>query len=39
MTSNQFLVLNNSALKLVNETNYSKFGIILEVNNDVVAET
>ena len=39
MTSNQFLVLNNSALKLVNDTNCYKFGIILEVNNDVVVKT
>ena len=39
VTSNRFLVLSNCALKVVNGKDYSKIGIILEVNNKVVAET
>ena len=33
------LMLRNSALKVVNRKNYSKVGIILEVNNEVIVET
>ena len=39
MTSDQFLVLSNSALKEVSVKNYSKVGIILEVNNEIAVET
>ena len=39
MTSDRFLALSNSALKKVSGKNYSKVGIILKVNNEVVAET
>ena len=39
MTSNRFLVLVNTALKVVSGKNYSEAGIILEVNNEVVVET
>ena len=38
MTSDRFLALNNSALKVVIGENYSKVGIALEVNNEVVVE-
>ena len=33
------LSLNNSTLKVVSGKNYSKVGIILEVNNEAVVET
>ena len=33
------LMLRNSALKVVSRKNYSKVGIILEVNNEVIVET
>ena len=33
------LMLRNSALKVVNRKSYSKVGIILEVNNEVIVET
>ena len=39
MISDQFLALNNIALKVVSVKKYSKVWIILEVNNEVVAET
>ena len=39
MTSDQFLALSNSALKEVSGKNYSKVGIILEVNNEIAVET
>ena len=38
MASDRFLVLSNSALKVLSK-NYSKVGIILDVNNEVVVET
>ena len=38
MTSDRFLALSYSALKVVSK-NYSKVGIILEVNNEVVVQT
>ena len=36
MRIDRFLALSNSALKVVRGENYSKVGIILEVNNKVV---
>ena len=39
MTSDRFLALINSTLKVVSGKNYSKVGIILEVNNEVVVKT
>ena len=39
MISDRFLALNNIALKVVSVKKYSKVWIILEVNNEVVAET
>ena len=39
MTSYRFSALGNSALKVVSGKNYSTFGIILEVNNEVLVET
>ena len=38
MTSEQFLALSNSTLKVESGKNYSKIGIILKVNNEVVVE-
>ena len=38
MTSDQFLALSNSVLKMVRGKNYSNFGINLEWNNEVVFE-
>ena len=38
MASDQFLALRNSVLKVLIK-NYSKVGIILDVNNEVVVET
>ena len=39
MTSDRFLVLSNSVLKVKSEKNYSKFGLILEVTNEVAVKT
>ena len=39
MTSDRFLALSNSALKVVSGNNHYKVGIILEVNNEFVVET
>ena len=39
MTRDRFLALSNSTLKVVGGKSYSKFGIILEVNNEVVVKT
>ena len=39
VTSDRFLALTNSAFTVVSEKNYSKFGIILDINNEVVVET
>ena len=39
MTSDQFLALSNSALKVLKGKNYSKVWIILDINNEVVVET
>ena len=38
MTSDRFLALSNSALKVFSGKNYSKVRIIFEVNNEVVVE-
>ena len=38
MAGDPFLALSNSALKVLSK-NYSKVGIILDVNNEVVVET
>ena len=38
MTSDRFLALSNSALKVL-IGNYSKIGVVLEVNNEVLVET
>ena len=38
MTGDQFSALSKSGLKVVSGKNYSKVGIILEVNNEVVVE-
>ena len=37
-TRDRFLALSNSTLKVVGGKSYSKFGIILEVNNEVVVK-
>ena len=39
MTSDQFLALSNSTLKVLSAKKDSKIGTILEVNNEVVVET
>ena len=39
MTSDRFLALSNSALKVVSEKNYPKVGIIFGVNSKVLVET
>ena len=39
MTSERFLALSISALKVVNGKNYTKVGIILEVNTEFPLET
>ena len=39
MTNDQFLAFSNLAVKVVSAKIYSKVGIILEVNNEVVVET
>ena len=38
MTRDRFLALSNSTLKVLSGKSYSRFGIILEVNNTVVLE-
>ena len=35
MTNDRFLALINSALKITSGKNFSKFGIMLEVNNEL----